>query len=92
LAGDGSVDPADGVGGGFGHLHVPASSRTLAAERHPAGVRSVSGSSGQRGVVVRGGEGELACASRLLATSSLHARELGRRGMDVVSGAWSCLG
>jgi hypothetical protein len=52
----------------------------------------VSGSSGRRGVEVKRGEEELACASRLLATSSLHAHELGRRGMDVVSGAWSCPG
>jgi hypothetical protein len=56
LAGGGGVDPADGVGGGFGCLQVPASSSTLAAEMHPAGVRSVSGSSGWRGVEARGGE------------------------------------
>jgi hypothetical protein len=80
------------VGGGFGRLHVPARSRTLAAERHPAGVRPVSGGSGRRGVEARGGERELACASRLLDTFSLQARELGRRGTDVVSRAWSCPG
>jgi hypothetical protein len=92
LAGGGGVDPADGVGGGFGRLQVPASSRTLAVEWHPAGVQSVSGGSGRRGVKARGGERGLACTSRLLATSSLHACELGQRGTDVVSGAWSCPG
>jgi hypothetical protein len=92
LAGGGSVDSADGVGGGFGCLQVPASPRTLAAERHPAGVRSVSGGSGRHGVEARGGERGLACASRLLAASSHHACEPERCGMDVVSRAWSCLG
>jgi hypothetical protein len=92
LAGGGGVDSVDSVGGGFGRLHVPASSRTLAAEQHPAGVRPVSGGSGRRGVEVRGGERELACASRLLETSSLQARGLGQRRTDVVSRAWSCPG
>jgi hypothetical protein len=73
-------------------LQVPASPRTLAAERHPAGVRSMSGGSGRCSVKARGGKRGLACASRLLATSSLHARELGRCGTDVVSRAWSCPG
>jgi hypothetical protein len=71
LARGGGVDSADGMGGGFGRLHVPASSRTLAAERHPAGVQPVSGGSGRCGVEARGRERELACASRLLDTSSL---------------------
>jgi hypothetical protein len=86
------VDSTDGVGNGFGCLQMPASPHTLAAERHPAGVRSVSGGSGRRGVEARGGERGLACASRLLVASSLHARELERRRTDVVSGAWSCPG
>jgi hypothetical protein len=86
------LDSTDGVGGGFGCLQVPAGPRTLALERHPTGVRSVSGGSGWRGVEARGGERGLACASRLLAASSLHAHELERCGTDMVSGAWSCPG
>jgi hypothetical protein len=85
------VDSANGVGSGFGCLQMPASSRTLVAERRPAGVRPGSGGSGRRGVKARGGERGLACTRRVLAASSLHARELNRRKTDVESRARSCL-
>jgi hypothetical protein len=85
------VDSADGVGGGFGRLQMPASSRMLAAEWLPAGVRPGSGGSGRRGVEARGEERGLACARRVLAASSLHARELNRRKTDVESRARACL-
>jgi hypothetical protein len=55
---------------------VPASARTLAAQRCPAGVRQASGRSGRCGVEVRGKERELACARGVLAASSPHALEL----------------
>jgi hypothetical protein len=85
------VDSANGVGGGFGHLQMPASPRTLAAERHPAGPRPGSGGSGWRGVEARGGERGRACARGVLVASSLHMRELNRRRTDVESRARACL-
>jgi hypothetical protein len=85
------VESADGVGSGFGHLQMPASPHTLAAERRPAGARLGSGGSGRRGVKARGGERGLACARRLLATSFLHARELNRQRTNVESRARACL-
>jgi hypothetical protein len=85
------VDSADGVGGGFGRLQMPASPRTLAVEWRPAGARPGSGSSGQRGVEARGGERGRACARGVLVASSLHARELNRWRTDVESRAGACL-
>jgi hypothetical protein len=79
------VDSANGVGGGFGCLQMPASPRMLAAEWRPAGARPGSGGSGRRGVEAREGERGRACARGVLVASSLHARELNQRRTDAES-------